>query len=274
MLDLPLIVALVSISYANRLSCSHRNGTMPARCGSLARAKLDEMSGSAVSLDSLPPAFFADQPFAVTRRLLGQRLVRRLDGEVLVGRIVEAEAYGGIEDSTSHAYRGQHGRAKRMFGPVGRAYVYLIYGMHRCLNVVAHAEDGAGAVLIRALAPEGGMARMSALRRGAPLHLLASGPGRLCDALLIDRSLDGIDLCDPRSSLFLAAGPAVPDGVVAASPRVGVRGRPADMQVPWRLYVTDDPNVSRGHPGRNTTAAAHSGVFPEPGPDRRDRDES
>src|SRR4051794_39613024 len=105
----------------------------------------------------LPRAFFAADPVDVARRLLGQYLVRHVTGQSLAGRIVEAEAYGAGQDSTSHAHRGPGGRASGMFGAVGYAYVYLIYGMHRCLNVVAHADGQAGAVLIRALAPIAGV---------------------------------------------------------------------------------------------------------------------
>lgn len=200
--------------------------------------------------DPLPCDFFCHAPLVVARRLLGQRLVRCFDGKLLAGRIVEVEAYGGQEDSTSHAFRGARGRAVGMFGPVGHAYVYLIYGMYACLNVVAHPMGGVGAVLIRALAPEYGVEQMRSLRKDVPPHLLASGPGRLCSALAIDRTLDGIKMCDQASPLYLAAGSAVPDTAVTAGPRVGVRGRPEDLVWPWRLFLADDPNVSPGrrHP--------------------------
>ena len=199
-----------------------------------------------MSFDPLPRDFFSHEPLVVARRLLGKRLVRCFEGKLFVGRIVEVEAYGGQEDSTSHAFRGARGRAMGLFGSVGHAYVYLIYGMYSCLNVVAHPAGGVGAVLIRALAPECGVEQMRSLRKGAPSHLLASGPGRLCNALAIDRTFDGIDLCDQASPLYLAAGSAVPDTAVTAGPRIGVRGRPEDLVWPWRLFLADDPNVSPG----------------------------
>ncbi len=205
-----------------------------------------------MTFEPLPRDLFLSDPLAVARRLLGQRLVRSLDGDLLVGRIVEAEAYGGPEDSTSHAVRGARGRAAGMFGEVGHAYVYLIYGMHSCLNVVAHPAGGVGAVLIRALAPEVNVDRMRTLRRGVQASLIASGPGRLCSALAIARAFDGVDLCDAHGALFLAAGPGAPDGTVAAGPRIGVGGGAEDVVRPWRLYVRDDPNVS---PGRRSSAA-------------------
>jgi DNA-3-methyladenine glycosylase len=103
-----------------------------------------------------------------------------------------------------------------------------------------------GAVLIRALAPELGIERMRELRKGAPPHLVASGPGRLCAALAIDRSFDGANLCDGDGQLFLAAGPPVAEDSITAGPRVGVVGRPEDIVRAWRLYVTHDPHVSPG----------------------------
>lgn len=194
----------------------------------------------------LPSRLLEGTPLTVARRLLGQRLVRRVDGVTVAGRIVEVEAYGGRDDSTSHAVRGASGRARGMFGPAGRAYIYLIYGMHTCLNVVAHEAGGVGAVLIRALAPETGLDHMRSRRGGVAPHLLTSGPGRLCKALAIERSLDGVDLCGEESLLLLAAGAAVPDQAVVAGPRVGVVGRPEDVAWPGRLYIAGDPNVSPG----------------------------
>ncbi len=209
-------------------------------------ARVPTMCSCMRKLSALPRTFFADHPVVVARNLLGQRLVRWLDGELLVGRIVETEAYGGAEDSTSHGYRGPGGRANGMFGPVGRAYVYVIYGMHHCLNVVAHTEPGAGAVLIRAIAPEEGVAVMRERRGGVTDVRIGSGPGRLCAALAVDRTLDGHDLCDEAGPLFIAAGTAVEEEGVARGPRVGVRGRPADVALPWRFSIRHERNVSPG----------------------------
>jgi len=204
--------------------------------------------------EPLQDGFFEDEPLVVARRLLGQRLVRRIDGELLAGRIVEVEAYGGREDSTSHAARGAGVAAMR--GPVGRAYIYLIYGMYFCLNVVAHPLEATGAVLIRALSPERGVEAMRARRRGGQDHLLASGPGRLCMALAIDRTLEGIDMCDAQGPLFIAAGLPVADEEVMAGPRIGVVGRAEDVALPWRLHIAGDPHVS---PGRGPTRTARHG---------------
>jgi DNA-3-methyladenine glycosylase len=197
-------------------------------------------------INLLPRSFFAADPADVARRLLGQRIVRYVHGGLLAGRIVETEAYGARHDSTSHAYRGSGGRANGMFGAVGHAYVYLIYGMHHCLNVTAHSEAQGGAVLIRAMAPETGIERMTLLRKGVAPHLLASGPGRLCAALAIDRLFDGRDLLEPSGELVLAEGEPIPDEDVQAGPRVGVVGLAEHVALPWRFYVPTSPHVSPG----------------------------
>jgi DNA-3-methyladenine glycosylase len=208
------------------------------------------------TFDVLPPSFFEDETLAVARWLLGQRLVRRIGADTLTGFIVETEAYGGAEDSTSHAFRGVGGRAAGMFGPVGRAYVYLIYGLHSCLNIVAHPPGGVGAVLIRALVPEHGVERMREHHPKATARTLASGPGRLSMALAIDRRLNNLDLCDANSPLFCAWGEEVADDMVVATSRVGVRGRAEDIARPWRLvvegYALGSGNTSK-EPSPNNT---------------------
>ena len=112
----------------------------------------------------LPRDFYAREPVVVAEDLLGQRLARVLDGVALSGRIVETEAYRGTEDAASHARMGRTDRNAPMFGPPGHAYVYFIYGMHWMFNISAHPQDSPGAVLIRALEPEGGIDVMSRLR--------------------------------------------------------------------------------------------------------------
>ena len=104
-------------------------------------------------LEPLPRAFYAREPVTVARDLIGQHIVRRVDGERLIARIIEAEAYRGMTDAASHARPGRTPRNSPMFGPPGRAYVYFIYGMHWMFNIVAHVEDAPGAVLIRSGEP-------------------------------------------------------------------------------------------------------------------------
>jgi DNA-3-methyladenine glycosylase len=196
----------------------------------------------AVSAAVPPRRFFARDARVVAPALLGKLLVRD-DGRTV--RIVETEAYLGERDPASHAYRGPTARNATMFGPPGHLYVYFTYGMHWCANVVCGDDGAAGAVLLRAGAPVAGEAAMRAARGGRGGTALASGPAKLCQALGIDRALDGADLLDPASGVLL-----LDDGTRAPrrpgrSTRVGIRdGR----EHPWRYWVPGDPNVSRGRP--------------------------
>lgn len=192
----------------------------------------------------LPRDFFDRPTLQVVRDLLGQVLVRLLDGERLSGRIVEVEAYIGEDDLASHARFGRTERNAAMYGPPGCAYVYQIYGLHHCLNIVTEREGFPAAVLIRALEPLEGREGMRARRGGVPDHLLTSGPARLCQAMGIGRSLDKADLCAPDAVLFVEAGASVPDEAVATGPRVGVRGDRRARTAPWRFYVAGNPYVS------------------------------
>jgi DNA-3-methyladenine glycosylase len=176
----------------------------------------------------------------VSRALLGARLVSTVGGVRAVGVIVETEAYGGPDDPASHAAT-RAGRTRRnatMFGPPLRAYVYRSYGMHWCVNVVTGAEGDPQAILLRGLEPLEGEEAMAARRR----HRVptAAGPGRLCEALGIDGSLDGHDLAMPP--LLLEPGWAVPDALVGVSGRVGVKVA-AERQL--RFYVEGSSGVSR-----------------------------
>ncbi len=178
----------------------------------------------------------ADQ---VARRLLGARLISDFDGERTVGVIVETEAYLGTEDPASHA-AARIGRTRRntsMFGPAGHVYVYLIYGMHWCMNVVTGGAGDPSAVLLRALDPIEGGEIMSRRRHGR--SVIASGPGRLGQAMRIDGSCDGTDLSGPP--LTVAGGWPVVDASVGVSPRIGVT-RADDW--PLRFYVRGNTHVS------------------------------
>ncbi len=190
--------------------------------------------------------FFVRDTLTVARALLGQRLVRMLDGVRLSGRIVEVEAYIGEKDQASHARCGLTGRNAPMFGPPGHAYVYFIYGMHHCFNVVTERENYPAAVLIRALEPLEGIEVMRARRGGVPHVRLTNGPARLCQALNIDRRrFDGADLCAPDALLFIEKNGGVPDGAVATGPRVGVRGDATALSAPWRFCIRGSRHVSR-----------------------------
>ncbi len=185
-------------------------------------------------------ALLAVAPEAVAPRLLNKVLVC---GD-RSGRIVEVEAYRGIDDPASHAHRGPTPRSAVMFGPPGALYVYRSYGMHWCANVVTHGPGEAGAVLIRAVAPVAGIDAMWADRPAARrLTDLASGPGKVCAALAVSGDHDGLDLCLPSSAVTLED-----DGVPPPTrPRVGRRiGITRAVEQPWRFWVPDDPHVS--HP--------------------------
>lgn len=192
---------------------------------------------------ALPASFYARSPLLVAADLLGCLLVREWAGERLSGRIVEVEAYFGAADAASHAHRGPTVRNRVMFGPPGYAYIYFVYGMHFCLNAVTGEEGEASAVLIRALEPVSGMEAMRRQRRQNDERVLCSGPGKLCQALAIDRTLNGCDLALGRD-LWLEPGPQ-PAETICTGPRVGVRGDDHALSVPWRFWLTGNPNVSR-----------------------------
>lgn len=181
----------------------------------------------------------------VARELLGRTLVRRTaEGERLAGRIVETEAYEP-GDPASHGYRRKTARNATMFGPPGRLYVYFTYGNHWMMNVVTRSSGEGSAVLVRALEPLEGLEAMAMHRGLDHPPALCSGPGKLAQALAVDRSLDGADLVRGRE-VWIEAGSPVDPSAVTTSRRVGVN---AGADRPWRYVVRGDPFVSRGRPG-------------------------
>ncbi len=161
----------------------------------------------------------------VARRLLGMLLLRRNAEGTVALRLTEVEAYLGVDDPACHTYGGRRTpRTETMWGPPGHAYVYLVYGMHHCLNVVAGPPGRPEAVLVRGGRPVEGLGLVRSRRgpRVAERHL-ADGPGKLCQALAVARSDDGADLCDRASGLWLADdGVRVPEAEVVRTGRVGV----------------------------------------------------
>ena len=176
--------------------------------------------------------FYTQSTLTIARALIGMHLVHRAGGVRRSGRIVETEAYLGPADRAAHSARGRTARTEVMFGPPGHAYVYFIYGIWHCLNVVTGGEDVPHAVLLRALEPLAG------------LEGRASGPGLLCRAMDIDRRLNGTDLC--AGPLWIER-PLMPRAVrIGRSPRIGV-GYAGDWAArPWRFFDRDSPCVS-GH---------------------------
>ena len=188
----------------------------------------------------------ARDALSVARSLLGAVLVHESAAGIAAGRIVEVEAYRGPEDRAAHSFGGRRtARNEVMYGAAGHAYVYFVYGMHYCFNVVAARIDQPEAVLIRALEPLDGVALMRA-RRGADEGLaetaLARGPANVCRAMGIDRSLNGVDLL--AGPLRLVRAGRIPPERIAAAPRVGVDYAGAHARRPWRLYDRASAAVS------------------------------
>jgi DNA-3-methyladenine glycosylase len=170
----------------------------------------------------LPAAFYDRDPAVVARALLGAVLCMDDGSGVVSGRIVETEAYLGPHDPAAHSVVGRTARTWHLFGPPGTAYVYFIYGMHWCVNAVAREEGWGSAALLRAIEPLEGIDRMRARRPKARRDAdLCNGPGKLCAALGIDRSHDGL-LLTGGGPLTIHAGEAVPDARVIVGPRVGI----------------------------------------------------
>jgi DNA-3-methyladenine glycosylase len=194
-------------------------------------------------------AFFDRDPRIVSRQLLGKLIVRREGRKMLAGRIVEVEAYLGADDAAAHAAAGRTARNEVLFGSPGHAYVYFIYGVHFCLNISCLPQGAAGCVLIRALEPVEGTQAMAEARRlqgkdfnsARNLRAIASGPGKLCEALQITRMRDnGKDMLSPSSDLVV-----VDDGYrarkVSITPRVGITKAVA---MPLRYLIEGNVFVS------------------------------
>jgi len=188
---------------------------------------------------NIPSRDFYDRPAElVAPDLLGMLLVRRLKGGDRIGRIVETEAYLGPHDLAAHSSKGRTARTEAMFGEPGRAYVYMIYGMYNCLNVVTGPGDHPSAVLIRALEPVSG------------IEGTTDGPGRLCRAMEIDRGLYGHDLLGGELYIAHPDGPQ-PPFEIAESPRIGVDYSGDWAHKPYRFTIVGNPFLSRREkPGR------------------------
>lgn len=185
---------------------------------------------------------------SIARSLIGAELISRAGGVETAVRITETEAYWAPEDRASHAFGNRRtGRTEVMFGPPGHAYVYLCYGIHEMFNVVTGPAGQAHAVLIRAGAPSRGLESILERRRmEQPGPKLSSGPGVLTRALGIDRSHNGLDLCNSAGPLRLEmTGPPIAPADVIASPRIGINfaGEPWVSQ-PWRFLLRGSPYVS------------------------------
>ncbi len=171
----------------------------------------------------LPQTYFSRSTLTVARSLVGKYLVRENGKGIVAGKIIEVEAYIGPQDKACHASKGRTARTDVLFGPPGISYVYLIYGMHHCLNVVTERSEFPAAVLIRALEIDG---------------LLIDGPGRLCRALDIDRSLNRIDLTSGVHLWFEDRGEKISRGMIGTYPRIGVDYAGVWAMKPWRFRLS------------------------------------
>lgn len=221
--------------------------------------------------------FYNRPTLAVARELLGKLIVREAGGKRLVGRIVETEAYNGPEDLASHASRGRTARTEVMFGQAGLAYIYFIYGMYHCFNIITEEEGYPAAVLIRAVEPIEGMEVMAKNRnlkpplppllrgagRGLPSLIkgvkgdfgLTNGPGKFCQAFQLDKGLNGHDLTQGRKlwledrpvspSACRGGGETIKKAAVVAAKRIGVDYAGAYKDKHWRFYLKGNEWVSK-----------------------------
>jgi DNA-3-methyladenine glycosylase len=194
----------------------------------------------------LPRAFYLHDTVTVARSLLGCVLWRRLGRELLAARLVEVEAYLGANDSASHARRGLRSlRNESMYLEGGHAYVYFTYGMHWCVNVVTQEADTAEAVLLRAAEPLRGIDAMRERRPKAERDRdLMNGPGKLCSALAIDKSLDGEPL-DGKTLWLAPRDIEVPEKDIAVTRRIGVENSGEAASWPLRFFIRGSGYVSR-----------------------------
>lgn len=184
------------------------------------------------ALNKLPRTFYDRDALTLAHDLLGKLLIHQLPDDTRIGRIVEVEAYLGPQDLAAHTSKGRTPRTRAMFGPPGHAYVYLVYGMHHCMNVVAGPEGSGTAVLLRALEPV-----------SADLPCATNGPGRLCKALGVTLEHYGQDLCGDE--LYLADDGVAGDFEIVSAPRIGVDYAKDWADKPLRFYIQGNRHVSK-----------------------------
>ena len=199
----------------------------------------------------LPKSFYKRETLDVAQDILGKILVRQVDGVEIAGKIVEVEAYIGPDDKGAHTYGNKRtNRTEAMFGEAGHAYIYLIYGIYNCINAVTSQVDKPEAVLIRALEPLSGIEQMAMNRfkkeyselDKRQMKNLTNGPGKLCMALDIDRSLNKEDL--NGNKVYIKYPEAEEDFTIVRSKRVGIDYAEEAIDYLWRFYIKDNANVS------------------------------
>lgn len=197
------------------------------------------MSSLPHSTGKLETQFYIQDTITVARGLLGKKLVRVHKGRRLAGYIVETEAYLGLEDPACHSFNSRRTpRTEVMFGPGGYAYIYFIYGMYNCFNVVTRASGHPEAVLIRALWPAEGIEQMQRHRQKKRLIDLASGPGKLCQALKIDKSLNGKSLTG-KEIFIEETGLKIDSRQIIENPRIGIEYAQDAIHWPLRFSIEE-----------------------------------
>jgi len=199
-------------------------------------------------------SFYNRNTLKVAREILGKFLVKKIGDKRIAGKIVETEGYVGPSDLASHASRGKTARTAPMFGPPGYAYIYLVYGLNYCFNIVTEKEDYPAAILIRAIEPAEGANIMFKNRhfdkkqklnsQVSNLKFLTNGPGKLCQALKIDKSLNTLDLT--KNTLWLEdRGVKIKPSEIVAAKRIGVDYAGKYKNKPWRFYIRGNKFVSK-----------------------------
>ncbi len=194
--------------------------------------------------------FYNRDSIIVAKELLGKVLVHEIEGQKISARIVETEAYMGVVDKAAHSYNGKRTpRVEVMYGDPGYSYVFMIYGLHCCFNVVVNEKEIPQAILVRAVEPIHGMEWMTQKRFGKTYEQLTksqrksltNGPGKLCGALSIDRNLNGLDLCD--DVVYIEEGESEVINIVTTK-RIGIDYAEEAKDFPWRFYIEGNEYVS------------------------------
>lgn len=194
-------------------------------------------------MDKLPRSYYEQDSLTLAKDLLGKYLVHATGDGTTIGKIIETEAYRGPLDPAAHSHSGKPtARTQIMFGPGGYAYVYLIYGMYYCVNVVAGAVGFPEVVLLRALEPMEGIDLMHKRRKTDKLRNLCSGPGKLCAAMGIDKRHYGADLCGDE--LYLLTGEKVAKTKISTTPRINIGYAGEAANYPWRFILKDNRFLS------------------------------
>ena len=205
-----------------------------------------------MTFKKLPRSFYLRPTLTVAKELLGKYLVRRINKNLIVGKIVEVEAYLGENDPASHAYRGRTKRNDVMFWKGGHLYVYFTYGMHFCANIVTEDLNKGRAVLLRAIEPIKGIDTMIRNRKlkwsngvlekwnTNELINLTNGPAKLCEAFGLSREQNGTDLCG--NEIFLAQGDKISRSKIATTKRIGIKN---GAEKKWRFYLCINPFISK-----------------------------